>query len=134
MNTILRFEVAVGIITIDLDSNRLDTSLVAFEHISDFGFVALFFAPAEIHTHKHLSPVLSLSTTSTSNDFDNSAEFVLFATEHIAHFEVFDEGNSVVVCLVNFVFGHSLFFVEIVGNLHFVDSGINGIVAFNPKF
>ena len=50
------------------------------------------------------------------------------------YFEVFDEGNSVVVCLVNFGFGHSLFFVEVIGDLHFVDSGIDSIVAFNPKF
>ena len=134
MHSVLALEVAVGVVALDLYGYGLDTGLVAFEYVSDFGLVALFLAPAEVHTHEHLSPVLRLGAARACGYLDDRAELVLLAAEHIAHLEVFDLRDGLRVCGVEFLFGDGLLLVEVVGELEFLHGVAHGGVAFYPEF
>ena len=134
MNTIFTFQITIGVFTIHLKRNRLNTSLIAFQNIGYFYFVIMIFAITHIHTHQHLSPILRFGTASSSHNFNNGAQFIFFTTEHITHFEVFYQLRTFFISRINFIFCHGFFFVKIECQLKLFHTRFYIVVARNPVF
>ena len=86
----LAFEVAVGELADEFESRRLDSDLLAVLHVDHLDLVTVRFAPAHVHAHQHRSPVEAFGAARAGVDFHDRAEPVLFAAQHVAHFERLD--------------------------------------------
>ncbi len=71
MHTVLRPQVATGIVTANPDNHTLQTNLVTRRDIQYLSLVTATFRPAKVHPEKHLSPVLRLRTSSSSMNSQN---------------------------------------------------------------
>jgi hypothetical protein len=56
--------------------------------VDHLGLVALLFAPAQVHAHEHLGPVLGLGAARTRVDGDDGVVAVSFAGEHAHELEL----------------------------------------------
>ena len=131
--SVFAFEIAIGIIALDLYGSRLDPGLVAFENIGDSRLITMSLAPTQIKTHKHIGPVLTLGSTGTGIDFEYGAQLIFFPTQHIAQFEIFDKSDSTLINLVEFRLGNHFFLDKIIGQSKFLDRLLYFPVSINPK-
>ncbi len=60
VHPVLTFKIPVGKIALHIDDARLYTGFVTFQKVGYRGFVTMLLAIAQIHAHKHRSPVLAL--------------------------------------------------------------------------
>ena len=132
MYTVLTFQVAVGIITGNLDGTSLDTCLVSFLQVGDGGLIAVSLGIAQIHTHQHACPVLALRTTGTRVNFQHTVHLIGFLAKHILEFEGLDSSDCLGIGIVHFLFSHQFVFVKVESQLYLVSQGLYLIVAGNP--
>ncbi len=100
VNTVFAFQVSEGKFAFKFDGGRFDTSRIAILHIKGIDFIVVAFAPAEVHAHEHLCPVLAFGTAGTGIDVDDGAEPVFLAAEHFFKFEFFYGQRGIVVLLL----------------------------------
>ncbi|KAF5065548.1 hypothetical protein DSECCO2_273060 [anaerobic digester metagenome] len=62
MDSLFTSQIAVGILSGDLDHRFPDPSFLAIELVQQLCFKALLLSPAQIHAHQHLGEVLSVRT------------------------------------------------------------------------
>ena len=89
-------------------------------------------SPAHIHTHQHRSPVLSLRTTSTGIDLQDSLHRIFLLAEHILQFQVFNGLDSLLVVLVHLFFGDHLVLIEVKSQLQLVGKGTHLLISVKP--
>src|SRR4051812_2211973 len=70
MYTALRFEIAVGELSLDVEDGALDSGFLALAQVHDLHRVSLPLGPAGIHAHDHLRPILGLGAASTRTDLE----------------------------------------------------------------
>lgn len=104
--TVLTFQVAVGIITGNLDGTSLDTCLVSFLPRLAMVALAVSLGIAQIHTHQHACPVLALRTTGTRVNFQHTVHLIGFLAKHILEFEGLDSSDCLGIGIVHFLFSH----------------------------
>ena len=68
---------------LELHCNALYSSLITHLNIRDRYLIAMSFAPTHIHTHKHISPILTFCTTCTRINFHHTLHRIFCLTEHI---------------------------------------------------
>ena len=81
----------------DGEGSGFDAGLVAILDFVDLDFEVLALAPADVHAHEHLGPILRLCTARAGVHNDDGVEHVRLAREHGAGFElfgVFDQGGN----------------------------------------
>ena len=133
MHAILTLQEAIGkLATLYLHGDTLDTSLITVKQVTDCDFIAMSLSPAHIHTHQHLRPVLSLSTTSTRVNLEHAVHGVFLLAQHVHKFQFLDGIDSLLVVFIHLLLGHHLVFIEIEGQLQFVGLGTYIIIAINP--
>ena len=60
VHTFLGFQIAIGILAVDLERHGLDARLVSVQHIQRIHLISLLFRPSRIHTIEHAAPVAAL--------------------------------------------------------------------------
>src|SRR5207253_10488379 len=78
----LPLEVAVGVLALDGDRRRLDPRLLARLQIDDLGLEAGALAPAEVHSHEDLRPVLRLGAAGAGMNRHDRVLRVVRPAEH----------------------------------------------------
>ena len=79
MDALLRLQIAVGILAVDLEGDRLDTGLVAVQIVQYLYGKAMAFRPACIHTIEHPRPIAALGATRAGIQLQNRVVAVIFA-------------------------------------------------------
>src|SRR5260370_36167293 len=90
-------EEAEGEVAADGEGGGFDAGLVAVLDFVDFDFEVLALAPADIHAHEHLGPVLAFGAAGAGVHDDDGVEGVGLLGEHGLGFEFFgevDEGGD----------------------------------------
>ena len=77
----LRFQITVSILTIDLQSNRLVTCLVTIQKIEHLNLKASFLSPSLIHTAQHARPVAALGAAGTCMKRQDGIILVVFSAQ-----------------------------------------------------
>ena len=70
MNTMLAFHVAVGVWPLDRDGHRFYPGHIPFLKVQLLDLVIVAFAPADIHPHQHLRPILAFRAAGAGIDLD----------------------------------------------------------------
>ena len=134
MYSVFGLQIAVSKIALYLYCYRFDAGFITFKHVCNLGFIALFLAPAQVHTHKHLCPILRFGTSGAGYYLQHCPEFVFLLAKHIPHLKVFYHCYCSIVSFVYFFFCHSPLFIKIKGYLCFIYCRIYIIISFYPKF
>ena len=90
-------EEAEGEVAGDGEGGGFDAGLVAVLNFVDLDFEVLALAPADVHAHEHLGPVLRLGAAGAGVDDDDGVERIGLFGEHGLRFELFgevDEGGD----------------------------------------
>ena len=98
----------------------------------DRRLVAVFLAPSQIHAHQHLCPVLALCASRARIYFQDCAELVLLASQHVAQFHVFKAFDGFLIHLVEFLLSDQSLLHEIKPQFELVDHLFYILVAVNP--
>ena len=77
--TFLGFEIAVSILSVDLEGNGFDTGFIAVEVIKHFHTESLAVYPAAVHTIKHSTPVTGFCSTCSGIELDDRIFAVIFS-------------------------------------------------------
>ena len=132
MHAVFAFEVAVCKFAFDFDGHRLDASLIAVLQVDDGGFVTIGLSIAQVHTHKHGGPVLTFGAACARVDFQDAVHSVFLLAEHIFEFKGFDGLNAFGVGRIYFLLAQFALFVEVEGQLKFLDQEFHLLVAHDP--
>ncbi len=87
----LSAEQTEGEVASDGEGGGFNACLVAILDFVDLYFEVLTLAPADVHAHEHLGPILRFSAASSRVHGDDGVERVGFAREHRLRFEFFRE-------------------------------------------
>ena len=68
VDALLRLQIAVGVLALDLDRDRLDARLFARQQVEHRDLEAVPLRPADVHAHQHLGPVLRLGAAGAGMD------------------------------------------------------------------
>ena len=117
MHTVFAFQITVGIIAFDIYSNGFYASVISLKKLRYGSLVAMSLCPTQIEAHKHLRPVLALSSASSRIYFQHHAELVLLAAEHIAKLKFLDRLNERCVLSIDLLLSYKPFLYEIEGKL-----------------
>ena len=90
VDSALGLEVAEGMITLHLESYRLDAGLITLLDINNASGVAAAFDPALVHPHEHVCPVARLSATGSGIDRQIGISLVEFPGEKLLELKLFD--------------------------------------------
>ena len=131
VHAVFGFQVAVGIVALELDGARLDAGLVAFQQFGDRHLVAVALAPAGVHTHKHRRPVVGLGAARPGIDGQHGAQIVALGTQHVAHLQRFKLGQQLFVGSLDVIGG---IFAEVQEGLQVGIARFERIVAVHPVF
>ena len=132
MHAILRFQVAVGKLALDLHGHRLDTGLIAVLIIADGAFITMGFSPTHVHAHQHRCPILAFRTSGTGIDFQHRVHRVFLLPQHIAQLKVFKGIHRTTVQSVHLFFGNHLFLVEIKSKFQLIAQRLDLLITVNP--
>ena len=104
MDTHLRTQVTIGIMAFDQHCYTFYTSLIPGQIIKDICLKTLFFSPPEIHTQKHIYPVLGFSPACSGVNGQKRIVLVMLTGEHALELKVvypgfqFPKGSSHFLC------------------------------------
>ena len=84
------FQITIGVIALNLDSDAFDTGLVALLQVHNCAFHTTAPGPARIEPHQHSRPVGRVSTAGTRVDHENRVLRIVRVVEHRAKFEPTD--------------------------------------------
>ena len=84
----LAAQVAVGVLAGHLDGRRLDPRLFARQQVDDLGLEPRALAPAQVHAHEHLRPVLGLGAAGAGMDGQDRRLGVVRAGQHDLELEL----------------------------------------------
>ena len=79
VDSALAAQVAVGVAAADFDCRALDAGLFACSHVEDVCLVAALVGPAEVHSQKHLCPVLRVGAACAGVNRQNGVATIVFA-------------------------------------------------------
>ena len=124
----------IGIVAFYLNGDCLYSSFVAINKTCDLRIQFVALAPAEIHSHEHLRPVLSLGASSASHDLENRPKRILFLAQHVLHLQILDSLLRLTVRKIKLLLTYRLFLVEVKGQRQFVNQSLDLIITLNPLF
>jgi hypothetical protein len=78
---------AIRVLAVELDRGALDAGDFAAVGIDDLGPEAVLVAPAQVHAHQHVGPVLGLGAAGARLDVEEGAVRVHLAREHALELE-----------------------------------------------
>src|SRR5208283_3590547 len=102
-----------GVVAVNRECGRLDSGFFAGLVVVHFGFEALALGPAQIHTQKHVGPVLRLGAAGAGMDGDDGVARVVIAGKQSFSFDAIDqfaEGVEFALQVGSYIFA---FFAEI---------------------
>ena len=105
MDSALGFEIAIGIVALDLDRSGGNPCFIGFLIIGGGHGESAIFRPALIHSEKHSGPVASLRPACSSLDNDVSIADIRGTIEKGDNLEFFDVGGERRVPGVGFLCG-----------------------------
>jgi hypothetical protein len=108
VDTALRLEVAEGVVSLDLEGDRLDACLITFLNVDNRSIVAASLDPALVHAHEHVGPVARLGATCSGIDREVGVGLVKLAREELLELEFLDLGGKGPEFLGNLVGGLEL--------------------------
>ena len=88
MHAGLALEMAVGVLAGDLDRRRLDAGLLAGQQVDHLGLEARPLAPAQVHAHEHLRPVLRFGAAGAGMNGQDRGLGVVRARQHDLELEL----------------------------------------------
>ena len=88
VHAVLRAQEAVGMRALHGDRGVLDAGLVARLLAHDLGLEAFALAPAEVHAHQHLGPVLGVDAARARGDRDDRVGAIVRAGQHPLELEL----------------------------------------------
>ena len=132
MHAILTLQIAVGIIAFDVDRDGLDTSLIALLQVGNRDLVVVVLGPTHIHTHQHGGPVLTLRTTGTGIDLQDTTHRIGLLTQHVAELQVLDQLQCLGVSLIQLLFGNDLLFYILIGQRQLFGCCMYLVVELDP--
>ncbi len=92
---------AVGVLARELDRGALDARDFARVRVDHFGGEAAGRAPAQVHAHEHLGPVLGFGAAGAGLDIHEGAVRIHLAVEHALQFELAHAGFEAVGVLLD---------------------------------
>ena len=96
VDALLRLQVAVGVLALDLDGDRLDPRLFARQEVEDRDLKPVPLGPPDVHPHQHLGPVLRLGAAGARMDREQRVPAVLGTLEHGLELELLDAADQLV--------------------------------------
>src|SRR5690349_19436010 len=114
MHPVFTLKVPKGIIAFKLKRYCFNPGNLTGLEVKLLNLIAFFFAPHDIHTHKHGSPVTAFGTTGTCSNLQYSAKRVTLIRQHILKLKVFYMGNGLGILAVQFLFGSITFLKKFV--------------------
>ena len=86
----LTLEVAVGVLAAQRDRHALVASLFALGEVQDLGLILVALAPAQVHAHEHLGPVLGVDAAQADRDRHDRVRAVVRAIQAQLELELVD--------------------------------------------
>jgi hypothetical protein len=86
---------AVGVLAFEADRAALDARDLTVVAVDDLGLESVLVAPAQVHAHEHLRPVLRLGATRASLDVEERVVRVHLAREHALELELADRAIEI---------------------------------------
>ena len=112
MNTGLRSQPAVGIVTVHPNGGTLDTRNFARRCFDHLGREIVFFGPAQVHPQDHFRPVLRFRATGAGLDVQECAVRIEVAAEHALEFEALYALFAAVQVIVDLSYGVRIVFFD----------------------
>ena len=132
MHTVFALEITVCVIAFNLHCNGFNAGFFAVLQVADRNFIAMSFGISHIHSHKHGSPVLTLSSTRTGIDFEHTRHLIFLAAKHVLHLKCLYLLNGFGISVINLFFLHHTFLMEINGKGKFVNICANFLITIDP--
>ena len=132
VDTVLAFQIAVGIIARYFNGTGLDSGLIAFLQVGNSCLISVCFGISQIHTHQHARPVLALRAAGSRIYFQYTIHLVGFLTKHILEFKGLYGSGCLCIGLIHFLFRYQFILVEIECKLQLIRHNLDFIVAGNP--
>ena len=90
MNTLLGFQITVGVLSVHLEGYRFHTGLITVQHIQHLNAVAVGLGPAGVHAVEHLGPVLRLGAAGAGVEGQDRVAVVVLTVEHRHELQLID--------------------------------------------
>ena len=133
VHAVFALEVPVGILALELQRTGFHAHLVAGLVVEHLDLVTVRLAPSGIHAQEHRRPIERLGTPGSGVDVHDRPQFVLFAAQHVAHFERLDTLERLCVMVVHLRLAHDPFLHEIGHQPQVFDILGHGIVVVDPR-
>ena len=132
VHTVFALQVTVGEVSLHLDGDGLDARLVSFEQVGDLRLVSFRFAPAEVHSHEHIAPVLRFRSSGTRHDLQDSAHLILLLAEHVLQLQFLRQVDGMGIGGIHLLFRHGLLLIEVEREFQLLDGILHIVIAIHP--
>ena len=93
---LLRLQITIGIDTVYLKGNRLDSRFISIQEIQYFHGKPLALRPSVVHTVKHTAPVTALGTAGSRIQLQNRIVFVIFPGKQGSNAKLLQLGDKLI--------------------------------------
>src|SRR4030043_106209 len=86
---VFTFEIAIYIVSFNLDDSAFDTSLFSRGDIQDLSLIIMPLRPSQVHPEQHVCPILRLRPACTSMKSEHSISTIIIASKKLLALELF---------------------------------------------
>ena len=130
MHTDLRLKLSVSKVTVNFQRSGFDSGDFS-GLIVDLGhFIAVFFAPHDVHAVEHVGPILAFGAACSRIDLDHRTELIFLLAQHFLEFEFLHGLEDFPVVFLQLLIVHLSGFVKFIKHLqvfYFLVDLIKGI-------